>query len=130
MSQESGERQEVIDQRDGQRSPVELKVEYQRMNTFFYDYTKNISRGGTFVRTERPLDVGTRFDFKLSIPALDEPLALVGEVRWVRREGEAGMGIQFIFDDETKRTAVDQLVELLMVESLGPLITARLREAG
>jgi type IV pilus assembly protein PilZ len=130
MSQESGDGQGAGEQRAGERPAVELKVEYQRMNTFFYDYTKNISRGGTFVRTERPLDVGTRFDFKLSIPALAEPLALVGEVRWVRREGEPGMGIQFIFEDETKRTAVDQLVELLMVESLGPLITSRLREAG
>jgi hypothetical protein len=28
------------------RRPIELKVEYKRLNTFFADYTKNISRGG------------------------------------------------------------------------------------
>jgi type IV pilus assembly protein PilZ len=29
------------------------------MNAFFADYTKNISRGGTFIRTDKPLDIGT-----------------------------------------------------------------------
>jgi type IV pilus assembly protein PilZ len=127
MSHESGERHETDEQRAERRSPVELKVEYERMNTFFYDYTKNISRGGTFVRTETPLEVGTQFAFKLSMPALAEPLQLIGEVRWVRSEGEAGMGIQFIYQDEDQRIAIDQLVEKLMMESLGPLITGRLR---
>ena len=31
---------------------IELTVEYKRMNAFFADYTKNISRGGTFIRTD------------------------------------------------------------------------------
>lgn len=128
MSYDDGGRHGAEEQRAGQRPAVELKVEYERMNTFFYDYTKNISRGGTFVRTDRPLEVGTRFDFKLSIPALAEPLELTGEVRWVRHEGEAGMGIQFVFEDEARRTLVDQLVQQLMIDSLGPLITDRLRQ--
>jgi type IV pilus assembly protein PilZ len=136
MSQETGERQTEPgegDQRSGDRSAIELKVEYQRINTFFYDYTKNISRGGTFVRTNRPLDVGTRFVFKLLIPALAEPLQLTGEVRWIRKEaepgtGEPGMGIQFIFADDAQRAVVDQVVEKLMVDSLGRLIYSRLRE--
>jgi type IV pilus assembly protein PilZ len=127
MSHGSDERHGADEQRAQRRSPVELKVEYERMNTFFYDYTKNISRGGTFVQTETPLAVGTRFAFKLSMPALAQPLYLLGEVRWVRRDGDPGMGIQFIFEDEASRAAVDELVERLMVESLGPLITTRLR---
>ena len=127
MSQENGER-EPDDQRTEQRSPVELQVEYERMNTFFYDYTKNISRGGTFVGTSTPLAIGTRFTFRLSMPALAEPLRLLGVVRWVRHDDEPGMGIQFVFEDEAQRAAVDELVQQLMLESLGPLITARLRE--
>src|SRR5207248_3014249 len=100
-------------------------VEYQRMNTFFSDYTKNISRGGTFIGTENPLQVGTRFSFKLVIPALSEALELTGEVRWVRPrgdEGEAGMGIQFIFASDSERAVIDGVVERLMTDSLGPLI--------
>ena len=71
------------DRRREARAPIELKVEYKRLNTFFYDYTKNISKGGTFIKTEKPLDVGTIFLFKLMLPSQSAPLALRGEVRWV-----------------------------------------------
>src|SRR4051812_42421850 len=117
MSQENVERQ-GLELRTSERSPIELKVEYQRMNTFFSDYTRNISKGGTFIGTESPLSVGTQFTFKLVVPALSEPLELTGEVRWVRDrgpEGDAGMGIQFIFANDSERAVIDQLVERLMV---------------
>jgi type IV pilus assembly protein PilZ len=119
------------ERRDQKRAGIELKVEYRRLNTFFYDYTKNISRGGTFIRTRRPLPVGTVFLFKLVVPTLDSPLVLTGEVRWVQSASEAaqsGMGIRFVFDDDNQRAVVESAVEKLMVGSLGPLITARLRE--
>jgi len=126
-----GSREGPPEQRSADRSAIELRVEYQRINTFFHDYTKNISQGGTFVRTTRPLAVGTRFVFRLLVPALREPLQLTGEVRWIRREGEPGepgMGIQFVFADDNERALVDQVVERLMVDSLGRLIYSRLRE--
>src|SRR3954465_13959296 len=102
------------DRRREARAPIELKVEYKRLNTFFYDYTKNISKGGTFIKTERPLDVGTVFLFRLQIPAVGESLHLRGEVRWVVRTGEplppsvpagheAGMGIRFVYDAPNQR---------------------------
>ena len=47
------------------RAPIELKVDYKKLNTFIADYTKNISKGGTFIKTDRPLKVGTEFVFKL-----------------------------------------------------------------
>ena len=53
------------DRRSHPRIPIELKVEYRKLNTFFADYTKNICKGGTFIRTKRPLSVGTKFLFKL-----------------------------------------------------------------
>jgi uncharacterized protein (TIGR02266 family) len=78
---------EEDDRRRETRAPIELKVEYKRLNTFFYDYTKNISKGGTFIKTEKPLDVGTIFLFKLMLPSQSAPLALRGEVRWVVKDG-------------------------------------------
>jgi len=119
------------------RAPIELKVEYKRLNTFFYDYTKNISKGGTFIKTDKPLDVGTIFLFKLLIPARPAPLALRGEVRWVIRQGgprppdipaehDLGMGIRFVYDDDDQRRTLEEDVEKMMIESLGPLIYSRL----
>ena len=46
---------ETDDRRKGQRGAIELNVEYKRINTFFSDYTRNISKGGTFIRTAKPL---------------------------------------------------------------------------
>lgn len=119
------------------RMPIELKVEYKKLNTFFADYTKNICKGGTFIRTQKPLEVGTRFLFKLHVPRLDEPLTLTGEVKWVVRKGEPpppgvpadhepGMGIQFIYDDEQIKRSVHAVVERLMIDSLGPLLYSKL----
>jgi len=133
---------QASDRRLQQRTPIELRVEYQRLNRFFYDYTKNISMGGTFIKTVKPLEVGTQFLFKLMIPTLLEPLVLRGEVRWILHEGETrvgegpdgadqpGMGIRFIYDDDAQQAAVEGEVEQLMVGSLGPKIYASLHRPG
>ena len=129
---------EENDRRRETRAPIELKVEYKRLNTFFYDYTKNISKGGTFIKTDRPLDTGTMFIFKLQLPVRPEPIRLRGEVRWVVRPGDPittatapdrqdpGMGIRFLYEDPGERTGLERQVEKMMVDSLGQLIYARL----
>src|SRR5580765_3762259 len=113
------------DRRAAQRAAISLRVDYKRLNTFFADYTKNISKGGTFIRTTKPLDIGTEFVFVLTVP---EPklenapvrLELTGEVKWVISESEAtdtkpaGMGIQFVFKDESERRRVETFVADLM----------------
>ena len=120
------------DRRGSLRVPIELKVEYKKLNTFFADYTKNISKGGTFIRTARPLPVGTRFVFALSVPALSEPVSLQGEVAWIlapdlaKTDDEPGMGIRFVFDSDGERVQFEDLVERMMVESLGKDVTERL----
>ena len=125
------------DRRQEQRAPIELKVEYKRLNTFFYDYTKNISKGGTFIKTDRPLDIGTVFLFRLQVPATTAPIDLRGEVRWVIRPGETppstlpadhepGMGIRFVYASAAERDVFERSVEKMMVGSLGQLIFSRL----
>jgi type IV pilus assembly protein PilZ len=112
-----------------------LRVDYERMNAFFADYTKNISKGGTFIKTSRPLPVGTRFLFALAVPALAEPVTLDGEVTWVLKEEDAqqgrdpGMGIRFVFASERQRREFEMLVKGLMEESLGAYLTHGLLQA-
>lgn len=120
------------DRRGGNRSAIELNVEYKRLNTFFADYTRNISKGGTFIRTDRPLDVATEFVFALTIRGLAEPLRLRGRVKWIVSTGDAtgdspaGMGIEFMYKDDEERRATEEIVEHLMEEELGQGLTARL----
>lgn len=126
--------QESSEKRDADRAAITLRVDYKRLNTFFADYTKNISKGGTFIRTSKPLEVGTEFMFVLSLPATEEQVKLRGQVMWVTTEGEAdegkgkppGMGIRFLFKDDGERHAVDSYVEGLMSEALGEHISTKL----
>jgi type IV pilus assembly protein PilZ len=120
------------DRRQHSRAPIELKVEYKRLNTFFSDYTRNISRGGTFVATPRPLPIGTQFVFALVIPRLAEPLRLRGKVIWTTSEDEAspanpaGMGIEFQYKDDKERRNKEISVERLLREELGEQLALRL----
>ncbi len=142
------------DKRTGGRAPITLRVDYKRLNSFFADYTKNISKGGTFIKTSRPLPLGTEFVFVLHLPsatrevpptmaAADAPppsepprgtsrLALRGVVRWCASAADVeagkpcGMGIEFLFADDDERARVHGFVEGLMTDALGAHISARL----
>jgi type IV pilus assembly protein PilZ len=120
------------ERRSSARATIELSVEYKRLNTFFADYTRNISKGGTFIRTERPLAIGTEFVFALSIRSVDEPLRLRGRVKWIVTPAQAtadrpaGMGIEFQWDSEDERLSTERIVERLMSNELGEALTARL----
>ena len=119
-------------QRTATRVPIELRVAYERLNCFFADYTRNISRGGTFIRTNRPLPVGTDFVFHLALPGTEEPLSLRGRVQWVvaveaaTEEQDPGMGIGFLYDSEAERQRIEGAVEQMMLRSLGPVLYEKL----
>lgn len=145
MTETSGQEDEqladVDDVREDDRATVTLKVDYKRLNTFFADYTKNISKGGTFIRTSQPLDLGTEFRFELTVPSADVPedvpgseirLQLTGVVKWIITEAEAtvtkpaGMGIQFVFVNDAERAKVENVVADLMKVSLGEHLATKL----
>jgi type IV pilus assembly protein PilZ len=115
------------DARQHLRTPMELKVEYRKMNTFFSDYTKNISKGGTFISTDKPLAIGTELIFKLFLPAQPAPITLRGQVAWVN-EGEQGMGIRFLYQDDAQRKNLETTVEDMMKDALGDLVYRKLLE--
>ena len=127
---------EGSDRRREFRAPIELRVEYKRVNTFFADYTKNISRGGTFIATERPLDIGTEFVFALDLPGLTEPLRLRGRVMWTTsvvdasKANPAGMGIEFQYSSVEERSETEKIVERLFAAELGEHLAGKLLTKG
>jgi type IV pilus assembly protein PilZ len=127
------------DDRSHHRQPIELRVEYKRLNSFFSDYTHNISKGGTFIRTTKPLDVGTEFLFKLHVARMEEPLCITGQVQWVvtpedieagmrTGTGEPGMGIRFIYREAEEAQEIERRVEKVMIDSLGQRLYSKLME--
>ena len=119
------------ERRSDERRPIELKVEYKKLNTFFADYTKNISRGGTFIKTTRPLPVGTEFLFKLFVPGRETPLTIHGEVQRIiddAADEEPGMAIKFVYREGDPQAEIARIVEGMMTESLGPRLYAKLMD--
>jgi type IV pilus assembly protein PilZ len=114
------------------RHAITLRVDYKRMNTFFADYAKNISKGGTFIRTGKPLDAGTEFVFVLSIPGQTDQIQLLGQVMWTVAEDKAteeqpaGMGIRFKFQHDGELRQLEDFVGKLMSEKLGSHVAAKL----
>jgi len=126
MSEQGHER------RESGRAALELPVEYDRLNALLSDYTHNISRGGTFIRTERPLPVGTVLSFTIRAPRLGEPIVIRGAVRWVVEVGgarpgrPAGMGISFVYDSPEGKESIEGRLDRLMVQSLGSVAFEKL----
>lgn len=103
----------VSDNRRAPRLPVEVKVDYRTVGSFITDYTKDISKGGVFIRTSLPLEIGERVRLRLTLPGGDAPFALDGVVKWTstlrdKEKHPPGMGIEFVdFDDDTRKRIED-----------------------
>jgi type IV pilus assembly protein PilZ len=91
-------------------------VDCEADDTFLYASITNISELGIFVRTEEPLQVGTRLTLRFTPPNLHAPFVLVGQVQWVNpvrvlaENPNPGMGIRFV--DLTPEDR-EQLVETI-----------------
>lgn len=75
------------DNRAFPRAEIELRVEYAKPELLASDYTRNVSRGGIFVRTPYPLPVGTQFLLRLRVPG---ELEGAGKGSGAESEAEAG----------------------------------------
>lgn len=103
------------DRRYERRLPLQMLVEYESTADFLVDYTANISIGGMFIKTDRPLEVGTRFRLRFQLPQVAHPIDTVAVVRWNLRPEEAGpmtagMGIRFEALQSADRAEVERLL--------------------
>ena len=86
------------DKRAHMRMPVSLKVTYLSRGDLQKDLVIDLSPGGLFVRTSKPLPIGTEVELEVVVADEDPPLHVRGKVIWLRsKKGpHEGMGIQFI----------------------------------
>ena len=120
------------ERRNGDEGKERHGDQHKRLNTFFADYTRNISRGGTFIGTVRPLPVGTEFMFALGVPNMAQPLRLRGKVIWTTstddatKANPAGMGIEFQYSSDQERVEKEAAVEALLTSELGEHLATKL----
>lgn len=94
-----------------------MDVHYQSLEGFISDYSMNISQGGMFISTRNPLRLGTRIVLKVSLPDVELPLNIEGEVAWVSEYDKKsksnlipGMGVQFRNLDKQEKKRIEDFI--------------------
>jgi uncharacterized protein (TIGR02266 family) len=99
------------------RAPVALKVKYKSasIDEFIEQASLNVSSGGIFVKTGKPMKLGTALKLEFQLSDATPVIRGVGKVAW-RRENAAsaaqpaGMGIKFIKLNPEGREVVERIV--------------------
>jgi type IV pilus assembly protein PilZ len=109
------------DKRRAVRLHHEIPVAYRSVGSFLTDWATNISQGGLFINTRKPLAVGTVVKIIIQLPGAAFPFELAGRVTRVTEfDNHAnmvpGMGIEFTDVDDAKRREIDGFVDRLRRE--------------
>ena len=101
------------DDREHDRVPYGMQVEFRTASSFLVAYSVNLSRGGMFLETDEQLPIGSIVRLQLSIPGATS-LKLDGRVTWHRgendREGPPGVGVEFLDVSDLAGELIDDLV--------------------
>ena len=95
--------------RSSRRVSVEVDIHLSSDSHFFSGLSGDISEGGLFFSTYRPLTVGTQVDVEFSLPRTERAIHARGEVRWIREhlpEQPRGVGIAFEELSDEDRDAI------------------------
>jgi type IV pilus assembly protein PilZ len=106
------------DRRRSVRLQHELPVAYRSVGSFITDWATNISQGGLFINTRKPLPVGTIVKLIIQLPGTGFPFDITGRVarvaEWDNRLNVApGMGIEFTELDGSKMDRIQAFVDRL-----------------
>jgi uncharacterized protein (TIGR02266 family) len=109
----------MADTRKDRRAPLSLKVRFKSatIDEFIEQYSTDISRGGTFIKSKKPMPIGTLLKFEFQLKDESRLIHGVGRVVWKRDpedaddDNPAGMGIKFIKMDPDSRELVQTVVQ-------------------
>jgi uncharacterized protein (TIGR02266 family) len=108
------------EKRRHQRISLKARVDYELFSedTFLFEYTSNVSRGGIFLSTRNPLPIGTEIHLRFTLPApANRAIRVTGKVAWINeyKPGKVnlnpGMGIEFINLAEKDNEAITRLIK-------------------
>lgn len=97
---------------DNQRGEERFTInkEFESFDAFIHEYVTNISRTGVFVKSKKPLPIGTRVNLKFTVIMDDiETIEGVGKVVRVQ-EDPAGMGVVFTELSQYSQHLLDRLL--------------------
>ena len=107
---------ELTPQRRHVRVPFEVEVNVESDHNFYTGFTQNISEGGIFIATSKPMPLGSKIAFSFRLVGDAAPVNIYGVVRWIREssrftdDAPAGMGVQFV---DLHPAAADQINQFI-----------------
>jgi type IV pilus assembly protein PilZ len=115
---------DVENKRRSARLHHEIPVAYRTVGSFLSDWATNISQGGLFINTRKPLPVGTEVKIIIQLPGAAFPFDINGRVKRVEPVGNPanaapGMAVEFTELDRAKRDRIESFVQKLR-HDLGP----------
>ena len=87
------EKLNLKEKRASARKVCKIPVRYIYNKRIFNNFIVNISRGGCFIETQKPLSVGEKFLMDIQLDDDAESIRIKGEVTNANR---MGMGIEFV----------------------------------
>ncbi len=104
------------------RVPVQFEVTCTHAGRTFHGTCLNLSQGGMFIATERPIYLGTEILLHFNVPSPFEPLAVPARVAWIAtKDAEPGaipgMGVQFLDLKPLEAALIGSLVDRLCTEA-------------
>jgi type IV pilus assembly protein PilZ len=118
------DRPPVSERRSAERIDVTWSVDCETEDTFLYANITDISELGVFVRTEDPLEIGTRLTLRFAPPGSTEEFVTKGQVQWVNplrmlaHNPNPGMGVRFVeLTDEARARLIDLVHTIAYVRS-------------
>ncbi|MEZ4288716.1 MAG: TIGR02266 family protein [Polyangiales bacterium] len=108
----------MSDTRKDQRALLSVKIRYKSatFDEFVEHYSNDISKSGVFIKSGKPLAIGTLLKFEFQLQDRSPVIAGVGRVVWKREPEDSGadrpsgMGIKFIKMDPQSRQLVQAIV--------------------
>ncbi len=87
---------------------VTINKEFESFDAFIAEYVTNISRSGVFIKSQTPLEVGTKVNLRFTVIMDDiETIEGLGEVVRVEKDG---MGVVFKELEAHSQHLIDKLL--------------------
>ena len=98
------------------RVPVRLRMGFESYGEIRESLMTNLSRGGLFIATPSPLEMGATLHLRIRIEESQAELQLEAEVVALNsgpglKSEECGMGVKFVHLDQEQQKLVDELYE-------------------
>ena len=105
------QREQALDERR-QHDRVPVNREFECIEDYIAEYVSSISPGGVFIRSKKPLPLGTRVNLTFSV-IVDDVETVQGEGEVVRVEhepGHTGMGVAFTRLSAQSKALIDEIM--------------------